>query len=664
MVEGDLGKLIYEIVADDLTPVGTAAAEKNFKNMSIAVGLALAGVGGAIDTLAGKYDGLKAKLDRASDTSGIASDDLYDISIASSSAKDSVEEVSAVMDKLSRAGVTNKDRMEADTDAIMTLADANDSSSDTLFDKLIPAFQEYGLSVDDVGSKSDLLTGITHNTQYSIADVGNILDKTGEKAGSAGLTFDDTATIIETMGRKGVPASQAIKLINGAADDATKSAGALGEETQKLNERQDELKATMTDERDKLAALAIQHPKNAAAQIEHGQAVDKLNKSLKDQEEEFKNNQDKLGDLHNATNNAAASTKTFYEKLGLTDDELKNSKTDFDRAQGSTDRLAKTVDDSATPVDNLKHSFEVLSIQLGKEIAPFQGVGNAMLAVGSAMTALNAAIEINETLCVTDTIAIYAGNAAIWAYSYGCDAATAAQGLLNAAMEANPIGIVVLAIIGLVIAIWYLYNNCKEVHDLIDGILALEIWAWKGCFTYLTAYINAFVGLLHGDFAGANREVVNATLQVWASFPEGLRGMANQVIDVLNGLVNAYNSLSIDIPGYGHIGGGLHTIPKYALTGDQGSGSSVDLTPSQLVKLGVNPHMRARGGPVINGEPYIVGESGPELFVPSDNGNIIPNSTGGIITINLQPATIYLDSTKIGQSLAHSVRLAVGRRIT
>ena len=35
---------------------------------------------------------------------------------------------------------------------------------------------------------------------------------------------------------------------------------------------------------------------------------------------------------------------------------------------------------------------------------------------------------------------------------------------------------------------------------------------------------------------------------------------------------------------------------------------------------------RALGGPVASGIPYIVGEVGPEVFVPSENGTIIPNN--------------------------------------
>ncbi len=45
---------------------------------------------------------------------------------------------------------------------------------------------------------------------------------------------------------------------------------------------------------------------------------------------------------------------------------------------------------------------------------------------------------------------------------------------------------------------------------------------------------------------------------------------------------------------------------------------------------------RADGGPVTKGSPYIVGERGPELFVPKNSGRIIPNgSAGNNIVVNV-----------------------------
>jgi hypothetical protein len=44
---------------------------------------------------------------------------------------------------------------------------------------------------------------------------------------------------------------------------------------------------------------------------------------------------------------------------------------------------------------------------------------------------------------------------------------------------------------------------------------------------------------------------------------------------------------------------------------------------------------RATGGPVSANRPYIVGERGPELFVPGSSGGIVPNNAmmGGGMTV-------------------------------
>lgn len=46
---------------------------------------------------------------------------------------------------------------------------------------------------------------------------------------------------------------------------------------------------------------------------------------------------------------------------------------------------------------------------------------------------------------------------------------------------------------------------------------------------------------------------------------------------------------------------------------------------------------RAAGGPVTSGSPYMVGERGPEMFVPPNNGKIIPNNalSGGGTVVNI-----------------------------
>ena len=52
---------------------------------------------------------------------------------------------------------------------------------------------------------------------------------------------------------------------------------------------------------------------------------------------------------------------------------------------------------------------------------------------------------------------------------------------------------------------------------------------------------------------------------------------------------------------------------------------------------------RAEGGPVATSQPYVVGEQGPELFIPSTSGTIVPNDMaggGGDVNVNFNINTV------------------------
>lgn len=75
---------------------------------------------------------------------------------------------------------------------------------------------------------------------------------------------------------------------------------------------------------------------------------------------------------------------------------------------------------------------------------------------------------------------------------------------------------------------------------------------------------------------------------------------------------------------------------------------------------------RAAGGPVLGNVPYLVGEQGPELFVPNSAGQIMPNASLNprpAITLNVQArdAQSFLKSeTQIAAMLSRA--LARGQR--
>lgn len=67
---------------------------------------------------------------------------------------------------------------------------------------------------------------------------------------------------------------------------------------------------------------------------------------------------------------------------------------------------------------------------------------------------------------------------------------------------------------------------------------------------------------------------------------------------------------------------------------------------------------KASGGPVSGGTPYMVGERGPELFVPATSGTIIPNGGGGAVINIFNP--VLLDDTMV-QKLGAQIMRVVGQ---
>jgi hypothetical protein len=79
-----------------------------------------------------------------------------------------------------------------------------------------------------------------------------------------------------------------------------------------------------------------------------------------------------------------------------------------------------------------------------------------------------------------------------------------------------------------------------------------------------------------------------------------------------------------------------------------------------LVPYGYGPEFRAMGGPVDQNKPYVVGEMGPELFIPrGGSGTILPNDQlKGGNTINVYAST-NADAHDISREIAWQLKVGV-----
>lgn len=108
-------------------------------------------------------------------------------------------------------------------------------------------------------------------------------------------------------------------------------------------------------------------------------------------------------------------------------------------------------------------------------------------------------------------------------------------------------------------------------------------------------------------------QVIGWTVYAWFEFVDVIDAVIKKVEKLINSLKN---------------------LAKYNPTNIISS-AGVSIGNSIGTALG----FRASGGPVSAGSPYIVGERGPELFVPSRSGSIVANGAGGL-TINISGNTL------------------------
>ena len=77
----------------------------------------------------------------------------------------------------------------------------------------------------------------------------------------------------------------------------------------------------------------------------------------------------------------------------------------------------------------------------------------------------------------------------------------------------------------------------------------------------------------------------------------------------------------------------------------------------------------AKGGPVLKGTPYVVGERGPELFVPNSSGNIVPNHEMGganvVVNVDASGSSVEGDAgqaEQLGSMLGAAVQAEIARQ--
>lgn len=249
-------------------------------------------------------------------------------------------------------------------------------------------------------------------------------------------------------------------------------------------------------------------------------------------------------------------------------------------------------------------------LQAGSETANATALG--------AQTAAQTASNTTQNLSLISTIRLTAANVASRIATMAASAATrtwaAVQWLLNAALSANPIGLVVIAIAALVAGLVLAYTKSETFRNIVNAAFGAVRAVAVSVFGWIKSHWPLLAAILAGPFGVA-------VLAIVKNFDK----VKTAARDAINFLIRGWNSLSFKIPGFDPPGPG----PKFG-----GINISVPKIP-----------LLAEGGLVNRAGVALVGDAGPELVHLPMGAAVEPLGAGGGTMTAVVP--VYLDRRQI-----------------
>ncbi len=225
----------------------------------------------------------------------------------------------------------------------------------------------------------------------------------------------------------------------------------------------------------------------------------------------------------------------------------------------------------------------------------------------------------------------------------------AVQAALNVVMDANPIGIIILAIAALVAGIIYAYQHSEKFREIVDttfkAIGAAGEWLWNNALQpVVKAIVQGFVWVNEGIIA-VLRALGNIPGFGWAKDAADLMQRATDKAKEMADGIKKIPDKTVDVQ--------MNVTANYS----QGAQTALALSRG-TTKLNL-PGFASGGNPPV-GQPFWVGENGPEIMYTDSPATIIPAGQaasmaaggrplggGGGMVVNLA-VTVQGDSDPLG----------------
>lgn len=502
------------------------------KTMTKAVTLPILGLTTAAVKVGGDFEEQMSRVKAISGATGDAFEELRDQAIdlgakTAFSAKESADG----MENLASAGFDAQEIMAA-MPGLLDLAAVSGGDVALASENAATALRGFGLEADQSGHIADVFARAAADTNAEVADMGEAMKYIAPVANAMGLSIEETAAAIGIMSDAGVKGSQAGTTLRGALSRISKPTKAMRETMDELGVSFYDSEGNMISLQDQISLLSdsfdglTQEQKNQALVTLYGQ------ESLSGMMALIDKGPDSLGAL----------TESLEQSDGAADE---MARTMQDNMNSSIEQMLGAFESAAIVIqDILSPAIASIADSIGSLVEKFVSaprwvqttilsLGLLAAAVGPILFGVGKLMKLFQTMKV-GILALRAGftalNTAVTVVGGGIKA-------LFAVLAANPIILIIGAIVAAVAAFIYFWNTSEEFRNFFIGM-------WEGIKEAVGIALEWIEDSWSNMVEGA-KNAVESVKQAWSDtkqwFADLWQGIKDSARDMWQGTKQAFS---------------------------------------------------------------------------------------------------------------------------
>jgi len=451
----------------------------------------------------------------------------------------STQDIANMFVELAKAGEGTDQIVGGVADAVVNLAQAAQIPLNSAVTTVVSVLNAYNLSASQAAEVSDRLAGAANASILEVSDLATSLKYVSGVADQLGISFNETTTALDLLGQAGIKGSmggtelrQILVSILGTTKPAAAELKQLGIITKDganqffdASGKAKSLSDIFQILQDHLRGLNQEQQLAALKTIFNNRALSAAAILTKAGADGFK----QMNDAMSGTTAADVAAQRMDNLAGDTKKLTSSLKTMAIEAGQPLQNFLRQVVQGLT---SLVHWFENLSPATQSNIIHILAITAAFLLASAALIKIVAfAIRFAETMKTLATVAKF-----LWSVlTIGVNVIRA----LSVALMANPIGLIIAAVVALAIAFFILYEKVKPVRDFFNAI-------GRGLKTAFEATVNWFKGLpdffehVWADIKQWFDDGVNGVKKAWDAVVNFFKGIGESI---KNGIVGAYNAV-------------------------------------------------------------------------------------------------------------------------